>query len=308
MPEKITSKDAKDNEAFEPDVALSEQDERARAAWRQNRSIRSKRVAELDADPSALEAFRAEVRLMENLRFPPLKVDDANAWIWRYEFASKLLELPTVEFVRRLVTPDVWLVDGGAHVGYFTDIFLSGGATPEKVVAVEAHPENANILRDSFSSRGCHIFQVALGDRKTTVSFNDGSGHSNSSLVSGGPTSGRTYKVEMTTFDAIASDIGMTSAALIKLDVEGAELIALAGGRELLERSDHLVLIVESNPRMLKRAGTSTQELFALMREMGFVGRTLLDDFSLGDPAVITDSQTTNVAFARPKRWSEIGG
>lgn len=267
---------------------------------------RDELIQVLRNDPRELASFRVEVKKLERLRFPPLKKDDANAWMWRYEFSVGLLEMPTVEFIVSLIRQDSCLVDGGAHVGYFTDVFIRAGACPNRIVAIEAHPNNADILRANLQSRGAHILEYALGDKNKIVPFYDGTGHSNSSLIEGGAARGYSYEVQMRTLDSIVSELQLGSLAILKLDVEGAEPLVIEGCHELIKRSHDLVMIVESNPSILSRAGSSPTKLMSQVGRLGFQGRVLGDDFTIGPPGVVRSDETVNVAFARPERWRMI--
>jgi len=279
---------------------------RKRADYGRHQGQRKQLVQHLAGAAERLDEVRARVTKLQRLEYPRLVDDNANAWVWRFEFARGLLELPTVEFLRRLVAPDMWIVDGGAHVGYFTDMFLNAGATPDRLLAVEAHPANVETLRRNVEARGARILPVALGDVEGSVRFNDGAGHSNSSVLNGGPASGVTFEVPMRTLDAIAAEVGMDRLGLMKIDVEGAEPMALKGARSLLDRSPDAVLVVESNPHMLHLAGSSPDGLVRQLGEMGFIARTIFDNFMVGPAGVALPQRTFNIAFARPGRWEQL--
>ena len=56
----------------------------------------------------------------------------------------------------------------------------------------------------------------------------------------------------------------------LKIDVEGAELLALRGGADLLRR-DRPTILFESGPGSAEKLGLSREELFAfLTKEMGY--------------------------------------
>jgi FkbM family methyltransferase len=289
-----------------PWIPVNEAETRLRELFAHHCAHRMDTIARLASDPSYFENFQAEVLTWTRLEYPRLVINDSNAWLWRQEFALGLLELPTVEFVRRLVRPDMWIVDGGAHVGYFSDVFLTAGASPEHILAIEAHPDNAATLRRNVELHGVKVLEAALGDADRQIPFYDGLGHSNSSLIGGGPTSGKTYNVNMRMLDSVAKELGIDKLSLMKLDVEGAEPAALAGARDTLRRSNDVVLIVECNPRMLSGANTSPEALVRSLGAMGFIGKMILDDFSLGPAGLVFPHRTMNVAFARPSRWKTI--
>ena len=60
---------------------------------------------------------------------------------------------------------------------------------------------------------------------------------------------------------------------LVKIDVEGAEVQVLRGLREFLARERHPKVVVEITPRFLAEFGTSRDELYALMCDIGYAPR-----------------------------------
>ena len=64
---------------------------------------------------------------------------------------------------------------------------------------------------------------------------------------------------------------------LLKLDIEGAELLALRGAQRLLERSQTTVL-VSVHPQLLPRYGSTSGEVRAFLESYGYQLRTLAID------------------------------
>ena len=74
-------------------------------------------------------------------------------------------------------------------------------------------------------------------------------------------------EVAATTLDLLARAYGPPS--FVWMDIEGFELNALKGGREVLSR-DRPPVFCEVNRAHLERAGGSIEELVALFRELGY--------------------------------------
>jgi hypothetical protein len=60
-------------------------------------------------------------------------------------------------------------------------------------------------------------------------------------------------------------------ALLVKLNIEGAEPLALAGMRDVLSRIERVAMLVEVNPSLLAAAGVDVAALVAGLRADGFV-------------------------------------
>jgi FkbM family methyltransferase len=145
--------------------------------------------------------------------------------------------------LRRLAIEGVY-VDGGAHVGNHT-LFFAHECPSSKVVAVEVDPTNFDLLRANTSgSPNVELHRVALVDSRRRVSLRAGPvGNSGMGRVllepgdiDGVPLSG-----------LVSGPIG-----LLKLDIEGSELLALHGASSLLESGPVLVIEAATDVELSK--------------------------------------------------------
>lgn len=157
------------------------------------------------------------------------------------------------------------MFDGGAHKGYHTQrmLALPGCAL---VVAVEADPAMAAWLRDRLSAALAAVtpqlvlVEKALQDdpARATIPWRSSSSHvGRSSIVSSNvarptiwdKTEGMVYDqidaVAATTIDNLVPADGLP-LAFLKLDLEGADLIALRGGQATLTRHRPVVAFENS--------------------------------------------------------------
>lgn len=136
-----------------------------------------------------------------------------------------------------------------------------------RVVAVEADPETARILRDRVESRPeVLIVQRAVAHVSGTMSWTRNEQATGCSFLSVGANG--TVIVETTTVDDLARELG--PPAFIFMDIEGSELLCLRGAAETLRRH-RPPIFSEVNDAHLRRAGASVQELWQLIDESGYV-------------------------------------
>ena len=206
-------------------------------------------------------------------------------WRWRFEFLMDWFEWESLVWVRRMVRPGMTVVDLGAHIGYYSRILSALVGPQGKVLAFEPNPENLAVLRRNLSGpryRNVDILPYAVSDRNTTGKLFVSSGHSNHSLIKGFSAAEKEIDVETVSLDAFLGRKGIRTLDFVKLDVEGAESMALLGMAETIRRSSAMALLVEYNPLALRASGTSPGAFVHLLEGLELQTAAILEDASLG--------------------------
>ena len=174
------------------------------------------------------------------------------------------------QFLAALADADL-VLDVGSHTGFYA--LLAARRRPGvRVIAVEPDSYNVAALRANVRATAAPIELVAkaASDRSGRAVFHQNLGTVGSSLVERqgtGPI--RVVEAETTTIDEIVGDAA-PGAVLLKLDVEGAECLALAGAERTLRSASSATAIVELNPLALAAAGSSGTELVRRLERLGF--------------------------------------
>jgi FkbM family methyltransferase len=171
------------------------------------------------------------------------------------------------------VRPGDIVFDVGAHLGTFSRFALDRGAS--KVVLFEPQPGNARCLERTFAREIADgravLVEAAVWHSTGSLSFaTEGPGTMGHVDTSGRPPD---VTVDATTFDETIRRLRLPRVNFVKMDIEGAERHALAGGRRMLEHfrprmaiciyhmpDDRTViprLVLEANPqyRQFTRSG-----------------------------------------------------
>jgi len=184
-------------------------------------------------------------------------------------------ERDELDFVRRTVAPGDTVLDIGANIGLFTIIMASLVGPGGKVYAFEPLEQHAAMLERSVAE---NEFTDRVVVERAAVSHKQGSGH----LISASRTNnaGGAYlddgpaplgheisEVKLITLD----DYEVRGRVrFIKIDVEGAELLAFRGARRLL-REDRPVILSELHPQQLaKVSGCTVAEFIAEVESYGY--------------------------------------
>ena len=161
------------------------------------------------------------------------------------------------------------VIDAGAALGDHTIAYIKACGFDDNVFAFECNPLMLECLRHNCP--GAKIHPVALSDengKAWMVNHNDNPGGNfltkDSSLG---------YEVTTAKLDSF----GFTRINFIKWDIEGYELRALMGAIETVSRC-RPKMIMEVNPWMLKRAGTSVDELFSMMAMLRYSIQQIMGD------------------------------
>jgi len=138
-----------------------------------------------------------------------------------------------------LVAPtagDTALVVGGGY-GYCALHCIKKVGKKGKLIVVEPNPRCVSFLRRLFAGkRNVVLIQKAIMNRKGEMYF---SGGDNLSAFCEG---GRRVKVSVDTLDHICLKLGIKEVDYMAMDVEGAEIEALKGGRKILRRTKKIVV------------------------------------------------------------------
>lgn len=180
------------------------------------------------------------------------------------------------QVITSLLSPGENYIDVGANIGT-TAIPAAATVGPcGSVIAVEPHPLIASYLRENIALNALDNISVktsALDTTHGTVRFTDRRADDTNSIV----TTGDGIEVTTTTLDAVSSVSG--TIALLKIDVEGAEMRVLLGGTETLRRT--AAIYIEVADPFLKRLGSSAKDVVDFLSRAGFVLYTVSNDLML---------------------------
>jgi FkbM family methyltransferase len=167
-----------------------------------------------------------------------------------------------------LLRPGMTVVDGGAHVGLYT-LLGSRGVGPGGIVfAVEPDRYNLAALRlSAANAANVEIVPRALSDAEGVTTFYETRSTIGSSLIE--RAGAKAHSVETTSIDRLLAGRDLSSL-LVKLNIEGAEPLALRGMQETLARVDTVAILIEVNPPLLAAAGTDVDEMLGGLRAQGF--------------------------------------
>ena len=201
------------------------------------------------------------------------------------------------------------ILDIGAHHGYTVDKLLDY-APGAKIHAFEPSPHSAVVLRRRMHRRpNVHVHEIALGDTTGIVSFHLNVGEQTNSLLDNLPSGQSPYdpvqrhlsqvQVQAMTLDDWAAKFEPNGRLLIKADIQGAERLLVAGGKNtfaqrvaafyteicILPQYENQTSLCELNETMVKELGFALFDIYPCTKDE--LGRAAFTDVMWVKPVAL---------------------
>jgi len=169
---------------------------------------------------------------------------------------------------RSLLRPGDTVVDAGANIGAFSVLAARLVAPSGRLIAIEMMPGTAARLRSNLDLNGvqAEVVETALAStsgRIVVAAIDPAKGGQATLALAHTLDRPQTLSVVTRTLDEVLEGVG--DIALLKLDIEGAEIDALAGAAAVLRRTDAIIFeeLDDSGPTaaVLAHAGFTVEQL-----------------------------------------------
>jgi FkbM family methyltransferase len=165
-------------------------------------------------------------------------------WLGTYE-----LQLQSA--IAELVKPGMVVYDVGANIGYITLLLVHAVGRNGQVVAFEALPENLDRLRDNISlnnvDSSVQVESLAVTSQRKPVQFlvgpSGGTGKVEGSTGRENLLYSESISIPGVSLDEYVFEDGGPSPDVVKMDIEGGEVLALLGMSRLLTQAQPLVFL-----------------------------------------------------------------
>jgi len=231
------------------------------------------------------------------------KVSYEGEWVHRFPsntLVEPRLTLWTPKQIEEL-TLDLWMhqhllsegdtiVDVGAGTGWETLFFSKSVGKSGRVISIEAHPGTFRCLSKMCEKNRLEnvtLVQAAVVDQEQEVQLSDSDDHEANGII--GADSG--IRVVGTTLDHIFRSLGLSRVDFLKMNIEGAERLALLGMGKMAQKtrnvciSCHDFLADEGGPDELR----TKADVVTFLKQNGFAvslresdGRCNVRDFVYG--------------------------
>lgn len=196
-----------------------------------------------------------------------------------------LYDYDEMNFVLRYLRPEDSFLDVGANVGVYT-LLAASKITSGSIYSIEALPKNYERLKENIELNQFEkikTYQLAVSDREGTIELSLNDCDSTPSILEKNSVNKLIVKTD--TLDNILPNV--KNLNLAKMDVEGAELLALKGANSLLQ--DPVPVWI------LEIIGTSAIELVDFLNSYGYRLYQYSADANHLYPVTLEQKQGNNV-------------
>ena len=233
------------------------------------------------------------VRVGADQLYPDTLGDYVRAWAWRLGRRDRGVR----HWIARHVAPDMAAVDVGAHLGAYTLALAHAVGPRGRVLALEPDAHNFDLL-----TRAAPRWRLPQVDARPlaaadytgwTTLHRSATDHADHRIVSAA-TDRLRITVRAVCLDELLAD--WPTVDLVKLAVQGAEVLVLRGLSRTLERHPELRLLCAVAPAMLAHSGAGADALFEPLAAAGLRPHVLRPD---GSPEAVHPTVAWTMASAR---------
>jgi FkbM family methyltransferase len=173
------------------------------------------------------------------------------------------------------------VVDVGAGIGSETFVFSKAVGDTGRVLAIEAHPKTFRILEAQCrANRLANVVtcSCAVTDAPRPVFIEDRKLHERNTISASWQPGRRREPVDGQPLDDICARYGIEHIDFLKMNIEGAEVQALAGMTRVIERTQHVCIachdfLADTDPALRTR-----ERVVDFLEEHGFTVTTREND------------------------------
>ncbi len=198
-------------------------------------------------------------------------------------------EVKVTDYFRKTIKPGMTVMDIGANIGYYTLLFSNLVGPNGKVFAFEADPINFSFLKKSVEMNkinNIEIVQKAVSDRAGNISLFVGNNYTGASgghsiVVDNTSGSGESINVEAISIDSYFENKSNKKIDFIKIDIEGAEPLAIKGMTEMINLNHRLGMLTEILPYALEHSSNGYSNYLKMLSDLNFSFNIFTEKYDL---------------------------
>lgn len=195
--------------------------------------------------------------------------------LWMYGLWKRLEADPLDPLVSK-IEQNQWIIDCGAHFGFYTQLFNNVVNGSGKVLAIEPNPAALSILKRRQFREGwsnVEVSECAVWKEETTLQLGRAGPLDVTTRISTSEAPG-SLRVRATTIDRLVVTYDISDLYMIMIDVEGAEFAVLKGAQTTL-RNLKPIVVCEIGNDYHRDIETYCAEFFELLSQIKYTCRKM---------------------------------
>jgi FkbM family methyltransferase len=164
------------------------------------------------------------------------------------------------------------ILDIGANIGYYSLLFANLVGSEGKVYAFEPDPESFRLLEKNIRENSCEAifpYQKAVSNENAEITlYLDRFNNLDHTIFESSDYRNAVSISAVRLDDFFEEDLHVD---FIKMDIQGAEGLALEGMKSLLDRNKQIKILTEFWPTGLSKAGIQPERFLTNLKNMGFI-------------------------------------
>jgi FkbM family methyltransferase len=173
--------------------------------------------------------------------------------------------------------PGMTFVDVGANVGLYTGMAIRLAAS--NILAVEPHKEAFAYLQKTVAanspSQPVSLSNVAAGKEPGELTLYSNPENKGDNRLYPDPLLSTKQTVPVMRLGDLCNEQKISKIDFLKMDVQGAEMLVLEGGMDILSKSPACTIMTEFWPEGLQKCGSNPHAYLAAFTDLGFEIREL---------------------------------
>ena len=176
------------------------------------------------------------------------------------------------EILRRSIKTGMNVIDIGSNIGYYTLLFSKWVGKNGHVFSFEPESDNFKLLQKNLIAnqiKNAKVYQKAVSNQnESTILFLSEENKGDHKIIDLKEEDLEKIIIESVTLDS--SEASKFPIDLIKMDIQGAEMLALNGMTKILKENPKITILTEFWPYGIEKSGYPPKEFFNKLENLGF--------------------------------------
>lgn len=177
------------------------------------------------------------------------------------------------QLFQKLLKPGMTVVDVGANIGLYTALAARGVGPNGRVVAVEPESHNCEFIRKTLARNqftNVEVVQAGIGDQTGMAHLYINLENRADHRIFDKQATRSAVDVQLYRLDDLLAKLGITHVDMIKIDIQGAEALAVEGMLSTWQSNSDIRVMIEFWPWGILQSGHQPADLLRRIREQGF--------------------------------------